>query len=264
MFVLLLWATLFAGFKKVVSIDSESMKKSYKATVVFPDTYRESEDRFSVVYLLHGYSGNHTSWPKTVPLKEYADRYQLIFVCPDAHRNSWYIDSPHKKNSDFQTYIAKEVPAFIEKTFRAKSETEGRALLGSSMGGHGALTILAEYPKLFCGASSVSGIMDLTEFPDQWEIKDVLGEYESTSSQWEEHSFISRASSLIDAGKAVSFGCGTEDFALPGNRKAHKLLMRYGIPHDYHERPGDHHWHYVRRNAEYHILFLSRVLEKPR
>lgn len=256
--------TVHAGHSKTVSVKSPSMDRAIKATIVFPDSYRENKKLYSTIYLLHGYRGNHATWPRIVPLREYADRYQVLFVCPDGNVNSWYIDSPRKEDSRFSTFVARELPSFVEENFRAHRSEKGRALLGSSMGGHGALTILADYPEHFRGAGSISGIIDLTQFSSKWDIQAVLGSYDEHQQDWEKHSFLGKAASLIDRDKDISIGCGTEDFALEGNRKAHEVLLRYGIPHDYYERPGDHETNYVKRNAAYHIMFLQRELLPPK
>ncbi len=44
------------------------------------------------------------------------------------------------------------------------------------MGGHGAINLFLNHPGFFKSAGSTSGILDLLPFPDNWGIKNVLGD----------------------------------------------------------------------------------------
>jgi putative tributyrin esterase len=262
--ILVLFQTLlFAAAKEVIDIPSPSMKKNFKAMVIVPDSYQSTPNRYSIIYCLHGYSGNYQTWPEQVPLMQYADRYQVILICPDGNFASWYLDSPVKANSKFETFIITEAIPFIDKKYRSFSNDKGRAIIGSSMGGHGALTLIAKHPDMFIGAGSISGIMDLTEFPTQWDLPMVLGVIDKSRQQWIDHSFIGLIPKLAGKNRGLVLDCGISDFALPGNRRAHEQLMLLSIPHDYYERPGEHSPAYIRQNAEFHILYLMRLLKAP-
>ncbi|MDR1455016.1 MAG: esterase family protein, partial [Tannerella sp.] len=86
-------ANVFAGQVDTVAVYSPSMNSWVKNTVIVPaDT--GMREAFPVVYLLHGYGGDHRSWIRIHPgLPELATRYGVIIVCPDG-QNSWYWDSP--------------------------------------------------------------------------------------------------------------------------------------------------------------------------
>jgi S-formylglutathione hydrolase FrmB len=247
---------------ETIAIPSAVMKKSFKACVVTPRDYAAG-NRYSVIYLLHGYSGNFTTWLKIAPLEAYADSFHIIIVCPDGNYNSWYLDSPVKTNSAFASYIIKEVIPFIDGNYHTWAEAKGRAIIGSSMGGHGALTLLAMHPDIFCGAGSISGIMDLTEFPGEWDIALVLGPFDRNQRAWQEHSFIGMAENLVGKNRAIILDCGASDFALPGNRKAHELLQKLQIPHEYLERPGSHTLSFSAGEIGTHLHYLTTFLLPP-
>jgi putative tributyrin esterase len=249
--------------KTVLIIPSKIMNKAFKATIITPKEYRNCSDNFSTVFLLHGYSGDYSVWSKIVPLDSYSDAYHVIIVCPDGDFNSWYINSPVKRNSKFETYISQEVVAFVDSAFRTWANPSGRAIIGTSMGGHGATTLLALHPDIFCGAGSISGIMDLSEFPNEWDISAVLGPYAANHELWISSSFFRLLENLRGKKKAIVLDCGISDFALKGNRKTHEKLISLGIPHDYYERPGTHSPLYVRDVAEFHFLYFSKILLKP-
>jgi putative tributyrin esterase len=253
----------FAADQEIISIPSTSMKKNFKACVVTPKEYKSCESRFSAIYMLHGYSGDYSTWSRIAPLNLFSDTYHLIIVCPDGDFNSWYIDSPFKQESKIETYIVKEVVPYIDGHYRTWSTTDGRAIIGSSMGGHGATTVLAKYPDLFLGAGSISGIMDLTEFPTQWDMALVLGDYKKNIPLWRNSSFFMLVDKLQNRNKCLVLDCGVSDFACSGNRKTHEKLLKFGIPHEYYERPGSHTPSYAKENVEYHFLYFSKKLLKP-
>ena len=261
LFLILIFATqIFAANTTVVDIPSRCMNKSFKATIITPSDYAHCTKRYSVIYFLHGYGGNYSVWPRIADLSAYCDAYSLIFVCPDGGYNSWYMDSPLKENSKFETYIVKEVVAFVDSCYRTWRSGNGRTLIGSSMGGHGAMTLLAKHPNDFLGAASISGILDLSNFPHQWDLAEVLGPYEKSPELWRRNSFVGLMEQLRGKDKIIILDCGLSDFALPVNKAAHEKLSGLSIRHDYFERPGSHSPEYCRRNVETHIRSFSKML----
>ena len=164
----------------------------------------------------------------------------VIFVAPSGDRASWWLDSPLRGDSQFETYVSEEVVRFTDSRYRTIADHTGRALIGSSMGGHGALTLLAKHPDVFGAAVSISGVTDLTRHPDEWDVAGVLGPLAANGERWKAHSFNSLAASLAGADRLVVLTCGTEDFTLEGNRATHALLDSLGIAHGYSEEPGGH------------------------
>ena len=157
---LLLSFSLFAGTVDSVNIYSAAMKRSYKAVVIKPNVYNTGKGRFPVVYLLHGLGGSYNNWISRVPqLKAHADKYNLIIVCPDGAVSSWYYDSPVDSTMRFETYVAQELPAAIEKRYRTIQDRTGRAITGLSMGGHGGLFLGFRHADFFGACGSMSGAL---------------------------------------------------------------------------------------------------------
>jgi S-formylglutathione hydrolase FrmB len=257
---LLLVFTAYSAVQKVITIPSIAMHKELKATIIIPDSYSRSQNHYSVIYLLHGFGGDHTVWPRIAPLERYSDSLALIFVCPDG-ADSWYIDSPVKNNSLFETYIIHEVIPFIDFSYRTWAVPGGRALIGLSMGGHGAISLLAKHPDLFVGACSISGIMDLTEFPFNWELPRILGPFAQNQQRWIHYSCISQIDTLKNGSKFIVLDCGLEDFAWKGNQKEHLLMEKAGIPHSFYSHHGIHDWPYVKMVAAGHFFAFSKRLQ---
>jgi S-formylglutathione hydrolase FrmB len=262
-FIFLNYYNSFSAEKIIVDIPSFCMNKNFKATVFLPNDYKTSQNYYSVIYLLHGYSGDYTTWSRIINLDQYSDKYFFIIVCPDGNFNSWYINSDIKKESNFETYIVKEVTSFIDSNYRSFKSPYGRALIGSSMGGHGALTLLAKHPDIFCGAGSISGILDITEFPYEWDMSQFLGEYSKNKEKWMQNSFYYILKKLYGLNKAIILDCGTSDFAINCNRKTHEKMLKLNIPHEYYERPGSHNPSYCQKVLEFHLLYFSRILLRP-
>lgn len=101
---------------------SKSMNKNIKAVVIKPDSYKTGKN-FPVVYLLHGAGGNYAEWAKKVPgIKNLADQYQFIIVCPDGNVTSWYFDSPVDPEWKYETYVAKELVSYIDEHYKTIAE----------------------------------------------------------------------------------------------------------------------------------------------
>jgi len=254
-----LWiGNLYAAQLDTLIVPSTAMSKKPKAVVVLPEQYLKSQSRFPVVYLLHGWSGSYRDWPTKIDLKPLADKYGFIIVCPDGGYAGWYINSPLIKDSQYETYIAKEVVAFVDKNFRTIADSTGRYLCGLSMGGHGAFTLLAKYPEQYAGAGSMSGAMAMTGGERRAGLADILGDYETNQQRWGENSALILADRLVGRNKAILIDCGVDDFLYQTNVLLHKKMLDLKIPHDYIERPGAHTWGYWTNALEYHLLFFRK------
>jgi len=255
-------AAAYCAELKEITVPSRSMGKKFKASIVFPSSYFQSDRRYSVIYLLHGFGGDHTVWPRLVRLDRYADSLRVIFVCPFGG-NSWYINSSRIKKSLFETYIIREVCPFVDSAYRTLPRAEGRAIIGTSMGGHGAISLLAKHPEVFSGACSIAGIMDLTEFPLEWNLQVILGPLEKNGMLWAVNSSVYMTGLLKKHQKLIILDCGTGDFALQGNRRMDSLLHKSGIAHFFYSWEGSHDWSYVSAHAPQHIFFMAAQLLPP-
>jgi putative tributyrin esterase len=261
--VIILRTDFFAASIDTVMIHSQAMQKDLKAVVVLPDPAQTKMSvHYPVVYLLHGWSGSYRDWSSHTDLKPLADKYQLIIVCPDGGYAGWYIDSPYKKDSQYETYIAREVVKYMDEHYSTLADADHRALCGLSMGGHGAITLICKYPDTFGAAGSMSGVMELNDPKRRAGLNEVLGSFESNQLLWEKNSALYLVYKLKEKNKALLFDCGIEDFCIDGNRKIHQKLMELGMAHDYYERPGRHDWDYWVNALEYHLLFFSKFWQK--
>lgn len=241
-----------------VSVYSRSMDKDVEVVVVTP---ADRSRQYPVVYLLHGYSGDAKSWIAIRPdLPRIAEQYRLMFVCPDGD-NSWYWDSPNDPASQYETFVSKELVAYIDREYPAKPSPAGRAVTGLSMGGHGALWVAFRNPGVFGAAGSTSGGVDIRPFPKNWEMSKQLGAYESNKAVWESHTVINLAGSLRSGQQAIIIDCGYDDFFFEVNNNLHGKLLEQGIAHDYLVRPGGHNNAYWSNSIAYQILFFRNYFD---
>ena len=148
------------------------MRKTYSAAEVLPASYaKNKKTHYTVFYLLHGAYGHFADWLKKAPDKllvaDLADQYNLIIVLPEGETFAFYLDSPVSPvspDSQFETYLTKEVLPKIDQTYRTVADCRGRVITGLSMGGHGVRYLSARHPDLYCAAGSMSGALDLMSF----------------------------------------------------------------------------------------------------
>lgn len=253
-------AFAFSATVDTVNIPSHALGRSSKCVVILPDSYSQNDTaKFAVVYLLHGYSGDYANWIKRVPeIKKYSDEFQLILVCPDA-KNSWYIDSKNVSGSNYETYVAIELPHFIDSSYRTISKRDFRAICGLSMGGHGALFLGIRHQDIFGAAGSMSGVLDLVPWKNKYGIENIIGD---TSSEVIGDFSVINLPDHIKVTIPLIIDCGVSDPFIDANRRTHAKFLALKVPHDYIERFGTHNWDYWTNAISYQLLFFKRFFEE--
>jgi S-formylglutathione hydrolase FrmB len=242
-----------------ILIYSKSMYKEIKCVVIKPNEYSNETKRFPVLYLLHGWSGNYSNWVLMAPdLLHAVDENGFLVVCPDGAFNSWYFDSPIDTTMKYETNIALEIPVYIDEHYRTIADRKARAITGLSMGGHGALYLAIKHEDIFGAAGSMSGGVDIRPFPDNWDIKNYLGDYATHQDNWNKNTVINLVDSLHNGDIKIIFDCGVGDFFLQVNRDLHQKLLDKKIDHDYIERPGEHNWTYWNNSIKYQLVFFRQ------
>ncbi len=259
---------LFVSFSYAQTVDtltvfSQSMKKDIKNVVILPDSYNTQTKTYPVLYLLHGAYGDFTNWIKKVPeIKNYANQYQMIIVCPDGDPFSWYFDSPVDPSFKYETYITQELIQSIDQKFHTIPSRKGRAITGLSMGGHGAFYLTFKHPDLFGAAGSMSGGVNFLKFTNNWNLSKRLGKYEEHPENWKNNTVINMTGLIKNKDVQLIFDCGVDDFFYEINKELHQKLLDQKTPHDYSERPGKHNWKYWRNSIKYHMVFFNSFFQQ--
>lgn len=253
-----------AAIVDTIQVFSKSMQKNIKAVVVTPDNYASAQ-KLPVVYLLHGYSGNHLDWiNKAKGFEKAADQHQLIIVCPDGGFGSWYWNSPIDAASQYETFISGELVKAIDSKYKTIPDRKGRGITGLSMGGHGALYLAFKHQDVFGAAGSMSGGVDIRPFPNNWDMAKRLGSYAEFPERWEKNTVINMLNLLTPNSLALIIDCGTEDFFFKVNENLHEHLLYRNIPHDYIARPGGHTWPYWTNAVKFQLLFMSNFFNSAK
>ncbi len=244
--------------------DTLSFERNYlpypDTTLIFlPDNY-DSSDNFPLVILLNGWSGSYKQWNGIVDLKKLADKYNFIIVTPDGYYDSWYCNNTQRKNIQYEKFFTEDL--LPELFHKYKIDRSKVFISGLSMGGHGAITLFMKYNDLFLSAGSTSGILDITQFPQNWGLPSALGNYEDHKEIWNKNSAYYLIDSLENKGKEFIVDCGTEDFAFNVNAKFFHKCKDLKLKITFIAMPGRHEKKYWAESVLYHFDFFKRLLNK--
>ena len=147
---------------ETVEYYSPAVDRRMKFDIVLPEGYYQSDARYPVLYLLHGYMQNYTVWGRNLAAAFYARNLNdLIVVLPDAG-NSWFINyasSDDGQTNNWEDHIVIDVLAYVDKNYRTEARREGRAIAGLSMGGFGAYSMGLRNSERFVSIGSTSGAL---------------------------------------------------------------------------------------------------------
>lgn len=209
---------------------------------------------FPVLYLLHGYSDDHTGWVRRSNVERYVSKYPMMIIMPDG-QHGWYTDAASMPYAKFETYIADELVGFVDTTFATVANRSGRAIAGLSMGGYGALKLALKHPDKFCAGHSFSGAVGITtrdnnlattmgdEPESPWSVEQRLIFGEKPAGGPDDLYTLIKAADPKTM-PAISFDCGVDDFLYESNESFEKFLVEQKIPHSYERFPGAHDWDY--------------------
>jgi enterochelin esterase-like enzyme len=132
-----------------------------------PQGYDENTTRYPVVYLLHGLPAGSTGY-RGVGFVEHAldaTGSAAILVAPqgstDSKRDPEYLDSGPGNRWD--TAITSELVRTVDARFRTIASRTGRAIVGVSAGGYGAMHLTLRHLDLFGAVESWSGYFHPTD-----------------------------------------------------------------------------------------------------
>jgi enterochelin esterase-like enzyme len=133
-------------------------------TVYLPPGYdQETQRRYPVVYLLHGFKAKNRLWTgpgqpgRGLQLETMADDLinrgviqPMIIVMPDganAYGGSFYRNS--EVTGNWEDFICRDLVGYIDRTYRTMPQAGARGLAGHSMGGYGAMMMGMRHPEIF-------------------------------------------------------------------------------------------------------------------
>jgi S-formylglutathione hydrolase len=248
--------------------------------IYLPPSYNVENSRYPVVYYLHCYTCNESTWvgcniqAAMDELIAQGEVQEMIIVMPNAqnkYNGSWYSNSSVAGN--YEDYITEDLVEFIDGKYRTLPQRESRAVAGGSMGGFGAMYLAIKYPDVYCAAVSHSGPLSFNVIrgflhslrndrmfqamaiafspnPDA----ELLYDYPTDNAgslqddiwqRWLEHEptgLVSTHQENLEQLAEIYFDHGTVDSVAPisMSRDFDRALTEAGIPHVYEEYVGDH------------------------
>lgn len=251
----------------------ETVRVNMPLNIILPDPGKMNGVPVSerkVLYLLHGLSGDASSWQRYTSIETYASHYGLVVVMPSVGR-SFYSDMPN--GQQFFSYLTEELPNYLDEVFGLQPRKEVTYIAGNSMGGYGAMKAALLRPDLYAAAASFSGVLSLDfiqYFPDDPRIPEfsqMFGDLSKLAgSQHDPATWLQSASSLAkEKGAGVLpqlyVSVGRQEDVYPLSLLFYSGCKERGIPVEYHEEDASHDWFFWDREIR---RFLEIVLgENP-
>ena len=161
------------------------------------------------------------------------NQYQAIFVTPTFWHIPWYGDHATNQAIRQESYLLDVVLPFIEKTYPARAEAEGRLLLGFSKSGWGACTLLLRHPEVFGKAAAWDTPM-MMDRPAGFGSKDIFGTQENFE-KYQITKLLDKQAKVLGTGRRLIL-MGYGNFRAQ-TQQAHELMTKLKIDHEYKDGP---------------------------
>ena len=212
------------------------------------------------LYLLHGYSDDHTIWQRRTSIERYVEDYDLAVVMPEVH-HSFYTDMA--VGMPFWTFISEEVPYIARSLFPLSAARQDNFVAGLSMGGYGAFKMILSHPERFAAGASLSGLMDIgfmfkrpKDEKHPTSVDTIFGDQGVNSPN--DLFYLARQVAKSKGPKPHLYQwCGTEDGLYRTNVKFRKHAEKLGLDLDYEEGPGDHTWKYWDEKIQTFLAYIN-------
>ncbi len=224
---------------------SKQLNKDTQVNILIPD---KTEAPYKTLWLLHGRSGDHTSWMRNTSIERYANEHGLAVVMPNGDR-SWYTNNTYGGN--YFNYVAEELPMLCRGLFKGMSDKrEDQIVAGLSMGGYGAVKLALACPEKYGACISLSGALDVTRRGRECNLEEwkSIFKTEMTSSlelEGSEHDLFALAAKHKSQNQEfprLYMWCGTEDSWIGVNKSFDAHLWELSRPHLFEFSEGNHSW----------------------
>lgn len=218
----------------------------------FKDAQTSASPKYRTLYLLHGYSDDHTAWQRWTSIERYAEQYNLAVVMP-AVNLSFYTDMAN--GGKYWQFISEEVPAVARDLFPLSTDRADNFVAGLSMGGYGAFKLALSHPERFAAAASLSGVVNLPEVlkpnpadpnNEDWQkhMHRVFGDFSTVPGSENDLFALAEKVAKGSVKPKLHQCCGTEDFLYQNNLSFRDHARTLPLDLTYEEGPGEHNWAY--------------------
>lgn len=253
-----------------LSVPSKILNGERNYAVYLPPDYDHSERHYPVLYLLHGYTDDHTGWVQFGEVARITDEAiakgtatAMIIVMPDADTGQPGYTNTIDKKWNYENFFFEEFMPAVEKRFRIKKQKRFRAISGLSMGGGGTFIYALHRPDLFASACPLSAWMG-PQTAEELAGFQQLKNKNLNSEQLEAYLDTNNPLRLVESMNEKDLNsvrwfidCGDDDFLFEGNSLMHIALSKKKIAHEYRVRDGGHTWTYWRASLPKVLGFVS-------
>ena len=219
--------------------DSPTLNMSRRATIYTPASYGKGKQKYPVLYLLHGMSGDETAWVELGRTAQIMDNLIAQGKCKEmivvmTNGNAWQQSAPTYNGGRAMQHFRnrqKGEPTFeesfgdviehVEQNYRVIKKHQYRAIAGLSMGGGHSMNISRLYPKTF----------------------DYVALFSAASRGFEDEQVQTSLKTQRDNGfKLYWIACGKDDFLYKLNLSYMTYLDSISFPYTWRESDGGHTW----------------------
>jgi enterochelin esterase-like enzyme len=217
---------------------SQALRAELHFEVYLPADYNTTSSRYPVLYFLHGLPSGATAYRDVGFLERALDAtgHEAILVAPQGAN----ANEPDAEYLDrWETAIARELVHAVDTRYRTIPTRNGRALIGLSAGGYGAMHLGLEYLRAFSVVESWSGYFKPTD-PSGTQVLDLGSNAKNTQANVHEQAKRDRAR-LRALPTFIAFYIGRDDTRFVAeNRQLNLELTEAGVPHVFRIYPGGH------------------------
>jgi enterochelin esterase-like enzyme len=235
------------GKLETITYNSKSIGVDRKAVVYTPPNY-DPNQKYPVLYLMHGIGGNETHWTTLCAANKVLDNLiadkkavPMIIVMPNGRATA----DPPSSNfmADFNYYaffekdLLQDLMPYIESHYSVKADRDHRALTGLSMGG---------------GQGLDFGINNIDKFA--W-----VGGFSSAPNLQSPDVLVPKIQQAKEKLSLLWIGCGDKDNLITGSWNLHQALVKAKIDHVWYVDTGVHEVPVWNNN----LYLMAQMLFKP-
>jgi enterochelin esterase-like enzyme len=235
------------GKLESITYHSKSIGIDRKAVVYTPPNY-DPNQKYPVLYLMHGIGGNETHWTTLCAANKVLDNLiadhkavPMIIVMPNgratAEPPSANFMSDFDYYADFEPDLLQDLMPYIESHYSVKADRDHRAITGLSMGG---------------GQGLDFGINNIDKFA--W-----VGGFSSAPNLQPPDILIPKIQQAKDNLSLLWIGCGDKDSLITGSWNLHQALVKAKIDHIWYVDSGVHEVPVWNNN----LYMFAQMLFKP-
>ncbi|MFN4283926.1 MAG: S-formylglutathione hydrolase [Alphaproteobacteria bacterium] len=261
----------FGGTQLICRHQSAATGTAMRLAVYLPPQAERA--KVPAVWFLSGLTCTEENFTVKAGAQRLASALGLILIAPDTSPRGdgvpddpdkaydfglgagFYLDAtaaPWSRHYRMASYIADELPRLVGAEFPA--DMARQAIMGHSMGGHGAITLALKHPGRFKSVSAFAPIASPMHCP--WGEKALSGYLGDDRAAWRAYD----SCALIEDGARLSdllVDQGTADSFLEGQLKPELLeaaCARAGVPLTLRRQPGyDHSYHFIASFIDDHL-----------